>query len=55
MANAKAFDAGLPRPYTSADMQVLILAVDLAAKEARNAGCDVDDLVGTGLAALTCR
>lgn len=45
-ANAQAEDASQPAPYTTADMDALRLAVDVAALEARNAGCDVSDLVG---------
>ena len=32
--------------HSSADIDVLRLAVDVAVLEARDAGCDVDDLVG---------
>jgi hypothetical protein len=33
-------------------MDALRLAVDLAALEARNAGCDIDDLVGPNVGRL---
>lgn len=46
IANAQAADAGLPPVYSSADMDELRLAVDLAAMEARQAGCDLTGIVG---------
>jgi hypothetical protein len=52
VANAKAEDAGLVRPHTDADLDALRLAVDLATLEARQAGCDVDDLVGPNVGVL---
>lgn len=43
----------LHRPrHSEADLDVLKLAVDVAALEARNAGCDVDDLVGPNVGNL---
>lgn len=32
-------------PFSDDDLSALMLAVDVAALEARNAGCDIDDLV----------
>lgn len=44
-------DNVLPR-HSDADMEAFRLAVDMAAMEARNAGCDVDDLVGPNVGNL---
>ena len=35
-----------------ADVDALRLAIDIAVLEARNAGCDVDDLVGPNVGRL---
>ena len=44
-------NAQRPR-HSQADVDALRLAVDLAALEARNAGCDVDDLVAPSVGDL---
>ena len=50
--NARDEDAGqLPR-HSTADLDALRLAVDVATLEARDAGCDVDDLVGPNVGNL---
>lgn len=51
-ANAHAENAGIPAPHTDDDMAALRLAVDVAALEARNAGCEVDDIVGPNVGNL---
>ena len=51
-ANATAENAGAAPLHSAADMDALRLAVDLAALEARNAGCDIDDLVGPNVGRL---
>ena len=51
-ANAHAEDVGQPPPHSDADVQAMRLAVDMAALEARLAGCDVDDLVGPNVGNL---
>jgi len=35
-----------PRPGSASDFVAARLAVEMAADEARRAGCDIDDLVG---------
>lgn len=50
--NATAADRGRPAPHSDADLQALRLAVDLAALEARRAGCPIDDLVGPSVGSL---
>lgn len=50
--NALAENEGRPRLHSDADMQAFRLAVDVAALEARNAGCYVDDLVGPNVGDL---
>lgn len=52
VANAQADDAGAPRPHSDADLESLRLAVDVAALEARSAGCEVDDIVGPNVGRL---
>lgn len=51
-ANARADNRARARPHSDADIQALRLAVDLAALEARQAGCDIDDLVGPAVGVL---
>ena len=41
-----------PPPHMPADVGALRLAIDIAVLEARNAGCDVDDLVGPNVGRL---
>jgi hypothetical protein len=43
--NAQADNEARPWPRTAADLVESRLAVDIAAREARRAGCDIDDLV----------
>jgi hypothetical protein len=50
--NAEAENAGTPLLHSHADIGSLRLAVDVAALEAKDAGCDVDDLVGPNVGAL---
>ncbi len=46
VANAKAEDAGRPPVYSDFEMMEFRAAVHIAALKAREAGCNVDDLVG---------
>lgn len=46
VANATSEDAGEDPPYSEEDLMELRAAVHMAALEAREAGCDVSDLVG---------
>lgn len=43
--NAEDENAGIRPRHSEADMAAFRLAVDMAALEARNAGCEIDDLV----------
>lgn len=52
VANAQADDSGDPLPHTAADLEAMRLAVDVAALEARTAGCEVDDIVGPNVGRL---
>lgn len=52
VANAQAKDEGRPVPHSAADLEALMLGVDVAALEARRAGCDIDDLVGPNVGRL---
>ena len=52
VANATAKNEGSKPPYSTADLDALRLAVDVAALEARGAGCDIDDLVGPNVGRL---
>ena len=45
-ANARAENAALVGPYAEDDLAELRAAIQRAALEAREAGCNVDDLVG---------
>jgi hypothetical protein len=46
LASAQADIENRPRPESASDLVAARLAVDIAAHEARRAGCDIDDLVG---------
>ena len=46
VANAKAEDAGRAPVYSDFEMMEFRAAVHIAALKAREAGCNVDDLVG---------
>ena len=46
LAIAQADIEGRPRPSSAANVVASRLSVDVAALEARRAGCDIDDLVG---------
>lgn len=44
--NARAENEGRPLPYSWEDLAELRAAVHMAARAARQAGCDISDLVG---------
>ena len=50
-ANAEAEDAGRPPAHDESALAEMRTAVENAARAARDAGCDISDLVGPGVGA----